>query len=309
MGSPDFAVPSLEKLVNNEKINIKTVISQPDRRRGRGQKLHPTPVKARAQDLNKNVHTTSNVNEDSFINLIKNLDPEVIVVVAFGQILKKPILQIPDKGCINLHASLLPEYRGASPIHQAVINGDNKTGVTTMFMDEGLDTGDIIYQKEIPIEKTDTVGIVHDKLAKKGGKLLLKTLLDLKNNNVPQIPQDREKGSYTTKIDKKMGKINWHKSADKIYNLVRGVNPYPGAYTYLYNKLLKIWWVDIIDNNKIISKPGTVVSANQKEGLIVQSGSGLLRITKLQPAGSSKMKDKEYLRGHEIKKNTILGRK
>ena len=301
IGSPDFAVDSLEKLYNSDEINIKAVISQPDRKKGRGQKTQATPVKKKAVEMNLNIITSKNINKDEYIEKIKDYQPEAIVVVAFGQKLTSPILDYPEYGCINLHASLLPKYRGSSPIHKAIINGDKETGITTMYMDEELDKGDIIYQKRIKIEYEDTVGELHDKLAANGADLLLKTLLDLEKNSAPRKKQDDSKASYAFKIDKSLGKIDWSMSAEEIYNLVRGVNPWPGAYTELDDEIIKIWEVKVIDYSFPDGKTGEIIKANENQGLIVKTGNGFIKINKLQVPGKKRMKTEDYLRGNTIK--------
>ena len=300
IGSPDFAVESLERLYNSDNINIKAVISQPDRKKGRGQKMQPTAVKKKAVEMNLNVITSNDINTEKFIKKIKSYQPEAIVVVAFGQKLSTKMIDFPEFGCINLHASLLPKYRGSSPIHQAIINGDKKSGVTTMYMDEELDKGDIIYQREVEIDYEDTVGDLHDRLASKGADLLLKTLLDLKKNKAPRIKQDDSKATYAFKIDKSLGKIDWSKNSREIYNLVRGVNPWPGAYTKLDNETIKIWDVSIINNGFSHGEAGEIIRSNEEEGLIVQTGKGYLRIDKLQVPGKKRMKIEDYLRGNNI---------
>jgi len=300
MGSPDFAVESLERLENSDKINIQAVISQPDRKKGRGQKKQPTAVKKKATNLGLNVITSNNINHDKFIQNIKSYQPDTIVVVAFGQKLTKEILDFPEYGCINLHASLLPKYRGSSPIHQAIINGDKKTGITTMFMDEELDKGDMIYQKEVEIDYEDTVGDLHDKLAAKGADLLLKTLIDLKKGKAPRKKQDDSKASYAFKIDKTLGRIDWSRDAREIYDLVRGVNPWPGAYTKLDNEIVKIWDVSIVKNDFSEGEIAEIITSNEDEGIIVQTGKGYLRIDKLQVPGKKRMKVEDYLRGNSI---------
>ena len=300
MGSPDFAVESLERLNNSDKINIKAVVSQPDRKKGRGHKSQPTPVKKKALNNDLNVLTAADVNQNEFVNKIKSYEPEAIVVVAFGQKLKKEILDFPDHGCINLHASLLPKYRGSSPIHQAIINGDEKSGVTTMFMDEELDKGDIIYQKEINIDYKDTVGVLHDKLASEGADLLLETLIELEKGKAPRKKQDHSKASYAFKIDKTLGRIDWSKSARKIYDLVRGVNPWPGAYTKLDDEIVKIWEVSIANKDFSTGDIGEIIKSNVNDGIIVQTGKGYLRIDVLQLPGKKRMKTEDYLRGNSI---------
>lgn len=306
MGSPDFAVPSLKKLITCDKTDVKAVISQPDRKKGRGQKLRSTPVKKEAEKNGITVLTSENVNKELFIDSLKDIDPEAIVVVAFGQKLNKQILELPKYGCINLHASLLPKYRGASPIHRAIINGDKVSGISTMYMDEALDKGDIIYKSKIEIAEDDTVGDLHDKLAEKGADLLVKTLIDLKKGEAPRIEQDDEDASYAPKIDKSLGEINWTLTAEEIYNLVRGVNPWPGAYTYLDDKLLKIWQVSIEDKSKDNNPAGKIISASEKEGFIVQTGKGTIKIEKLQLAGKKRMDSASFLRGYDLEKGLIL---
>jgi len=311
MGTPVFAVPSLKELIFNDTINIRAVVTQPDRKKGRGQKLTPSPVKRTAEKFDIPVLQAENVNNESFIKKLNSYKLDFIVVVAFGQKLSKTILNMPEYGCINLHASLLPKYRGASPIHQAVINGDRKTGNTTMYMDEGLDDGDIIYQQDLEIKKTDTVGSIHDKLAVKGAELIVKTLNDIKNNAAPRIKQDDAEASYVHKIDKDIGEINWKDDAVDIFNLVRGVNPWPGAYTYLDGDILKIWKVEIIDEEKETKKyePGSIVTADQSGGLAVKCGRGLINIKKLQLTCRKKMKTEDFLCGYDLKIGQILGKK
>lgn len=301
MGTPDFAVPGLEKLNEEYGIEVSSIVTQPDRPRGRGQNLQPPPVKEKGIELGIRVLQTDNINDPLFIDKIKEIKPDAIVVVAFGQKLSKDILQLPEYGCINLHASLLPKYRGSSPIHRAIINGDEITGVTTMYMDEGWDTGDIIYQKEIYIEKTDTVGTLHDKLAIEGAKLLAKTLIDIKKGKAPRIEQNHKKATYAYKIDKKLGKINWNNSTINIYNLVRGVNPWPGAYTKYENKIIKVWRVSIFNyNNTNKIEPGEIVISNPEEGLVVKTGDGFIRIDELQVPGRKRMDVNDFLRGYEV---------
>jgi methionyl-tRNA formyltransferase len=302
MGTPDFAVPSLEKINESSSLEILGVVTQPDRPRDRGQKLRPTPVKATALKMGIEVFETSNVNKEPFLNKLRALQPEAIVVVAFGQKLGNEILDLPVYGCINLHASLLPEYRGASPIHQVIIDGKKLTGVTTMYMDEGWDTGDIIYKEEVEIADKETVGELHDRLASIGAKLLVKTLIDIEKGTAPREAQDDELATYAGKIDKDTGKIDWGKSARDIFNLIRGVNPWPGAYTYYHGDLIKIWKAEMLEDINFpgSDKPGRIVSAGEEDGLVVKTGKGYLRINELQLAGRRKMSVKEFLRGYNI---------
>ncbi len=305
-GTPDFAVNCLAEIYESKKINICGVITQPDRKRGRGQKMQSTPVKKKAEELNLKVYTEKNINKPSFIDKLKEISPEAIVVVAFGQKLSQEILSLPDYGCINLHASLLPQYRGACPIHKAIINGDKVTGVTTMYMDEGWDTGDIIYKEKVEIGIKDTVGLLHDKLAQIGSRLLVKTLLDVEKDDAPRKEQNENKASYACKFDKSIGEIDWNKSAEEIYNLVRGVNPWPCAYTKIDNKLLKIWEVEIESKERVKADPGSVIQPSMDKGLIVQTGKGLINIKKLQLAGRKKMSVEKFLCGYNIDKGEKL---
>ena len=301
-GTPDFAVLSLRKLYNNNQIEIKAVITQPDRKRGRGKRVQYSPVKKEALKLELEVMQPQNIHEDDFIRKIEKMDIDLIVVVAYGQILSKKLLNMPHYGCINLHASLLPLYRGSSPIQQAIKDGRNKTGVATMFMDEGLDTGDIIYQKEVEIKENYNAGDLHDRLAQIGAELLDKTLTDLSQNKVTRFKQNESKASYTTKLSKEDGLINWEKTNQKLYYFVKAMNPWPGSFTYLNGQLLKIFEAEPVKGNTD-KKPGSIVEADPKKGLIVQTGRGLLKLNKLQLAGRKKMSSSDFLRGNKIEQD------
>ncbi|MFW6287270.1 MAG: methionyl-tRNA formyltransferase [bacterium] len=314
MGTSDFSVISLERLYKSQDLEISAVVTQADKPRGRGQKLQPTPVKRKAVDLGIKVLQSKNVNQTAFLQELEDMDPDFIVVVAFGQKLSKELLEIPEYGCINLHASLLPEYRGAAPIHQAIIDGREYTGVTTMYMAEGWDTGDMIYKEKVKINPEDTVGILHDKLAEIGADLLVKTLRDIEKGIAPRVEQDHDQASYASKINKSTGEVDWNMKSEDIYNLVRGVNPWPGAYTYLDGDLLKIWKVSINtvdtdkDDNKIGQiEPGRVVKADSEDGLIVKTSDGLVEIEVLQMAGRKSMSAKDFLHGYTIDKGTVMG--
>ncbi len=306
MGSPDFSVPSLEQLVESDILNVKGVITRPDKPRGRGQKKQSTPIKKKALQLGCQVFTPENVNSSSFINQLQELAPEIIVVVAFGQILSRKVLETPDRGCVNLHASLLPKYRGASPIHRAIMNGEEKTGVTVMFMEETLDTGDIISQKEVVINRDDTAGDLHDRLAETGAKLLVRTLIDIKQNNYTRKQQNDQEASYADKLDNRAGEIDWNCSAEDIYNFVRGLNPWPVAYTFWDDMRLKIWQVNIKDKNSKKGEPGEILQVSG-EGLVVQTGCGIIELEKLQPAGKKKMDCVDFVNGYELEPGTVLG--
>lgn len=302
MGTPEFAVPSMLELYNDQQIEIKAVVTQPDRKSGRGQRVHFSDIKKEALKLDLEVLQTENVNQEEFLNKLKTMEVDFIVVVAFGQKLSPELLAIPKYGCINLHASLLPEYRGSSPIHKAIIDGKKITGNTTMYMDQGWDDGDIIYQQEVEIKKDYTVGKLHDILAKKGSKLLLKTLKDVKSGEAPRISQNEAEATFAYKIDKSLGAIDWNQSAEEIYNLVRGVNPWPGAYTELENKTIKIWETEISEFDDSDLAPGTIIKANQDEGLLVQTADGVLAVKKLQLPGGRRMNVQDFLNGHQLKK-------
>ncbi|MTI61029.1 MAG: methionyl-tRNA formyltransferase [Firmicutes bacterium] len=303
MGTPDFAVYSLEKLADNQEIVLKGVVTQPDRKKGRGMKLQPSPVKKKALELGLNLLQTDNVNSPDFIAELKELEPDVIVVVAFGQKLSSEFLAIPSCGCVNLHASLLPQYRGSSPINKAIIDGNTITGVSTMYMDEGWDTGDIIYKKEVPLEKADTAGTLHDKLAVAGADLLLKTILDIAKGTAPREKQNDSLASFAYKLVKSDGEIDWSKEAKSVYNHVRGMNPWPGAFTHYQGELIKIWQVSIVEDNKYINNDksvGEILVADEQNGLLVMTGKGLISLEKIQLAGKQRMLVEEFLRGYDL---------
>lgn len=309
MGTPEFAVPSLVSLNKAEDVKIEAVITQPDRKSGRGQKLHFSDIKEKALALDLEVLQSKNVNQDRFTAKLKRLKPDFIVVVAFGQKLSPELLELPEYGSINLHASLLPEYRGSSPIHKAIIDGKKISGNTTMYMAEGLDTGDIIYQQQVEIKEDETVGQLHDKLAQKGADLLLKTLRDIKKGTAPRIPQAESEASFAAKIDKKLGLINWKEDAETIHNLIRGVNPWPGAYTFLDSKRVKIWESELKKEAELNTaaedfKAGEIIKADSKKGILVQTGSGVLAVKKLQLAGTKKMSALDFINGYQLSQNS-----
>ncbi|PTX16889.1 methionyl-tRNA formyltransferase [Halanaerobium congolense] len=307
MGTPEFAVPSLLKLNNDQEIEVEAVVTQPDRKSGRGQKVHYSDIKEKALENDLEVMQSKNVNQKEFLDKLAEIEPDFIVVVAFGQKLSPELLEIPKYGCINLHASLLPEYRGSSPIHKAIIDGKKVTGNTTMYMDEGWDDGDIIYQQEIEIAEDDTVGVLHDKLAKAGAELLIKTLKDIEAGQAPRIKQDDSKATFAYKIDKSLGEIDWEQSAQEIHNLIRGVNPWPGAYTFLNGERLKLWQSSVSKLENTDFEPGTIVKANIKDGILVQTGDGILAIEKLQLPGSKKIEAEDFLNGYQLSSEEKLG--
>lgn len=301
MGTPDFAVESLRRIYESGH-NIKAVVSQPDRKAGRGMNIILTPVKEYAVSKGITVYQTEKIRKDKeLIEKIKELKPDVIVVVAFGQILSQEILDIPKYGSINVHGSLLPKYRGAAPIQWSIINGDNVTGITTMYMDAGMDTGDMIQKYEINIEENDTYGTLYEKMKILGGKAIVETLEKVADGTVQRKKQPDEY-SIAKMIEKEMGEIDWNKSSKDIRNLIRGFNPMPGAYTILKdNTKMKVWMAefsDIVAENEVA--PGTFIIADSKRGLFVKTGDGVLELTEIQMPNLKRMSAKEYLRGHTI---------
>jgi len=299
MGTPVFAQKSLEYIID-AKQNVLLAVVQPDKPKGRGMKLVFPPVKEYALRKGIEVVQPLTLKDELFIKSIKNLNPDVIVVVAYGRILPKAVLDIPKLGCINVHASLLPKYRGAAPIQWPIINGDKITGVTTMYMDGGLDTGDMILKTEVGIEEDDTLEILHDKLAEAGGNLVVKTLEQIEKGTAPRISQNESEATFTRQIKKEDGLINWTNNAVQIKNQIRGFNPWPGAFTYYGDKMLKLWKVEEATFTEK-AEPGTVIEADTKKGLIVLTGNGALKILELQPEASRRMTAEEYLIGHTMK--------
>lgn len=313
MGTPDFAKDSLEAIYNANH-EILAVVTNQDRPKGRGMKMIPTPVKEYALEKGLKIFQPEKVrNNNDFINSIKQLNPDIICVVAYGKILPKEILEIPKLGCINVHASLLPKYRGAAPIQWAILNGDKVTGITTMYMDEGMDTGDMILKEEVKINDNETTGELWDRLSKIGGKLLIETLEQIQNGTAPREKQN-ENFTIAPMLNKEMAKIDWdNKSAIEIKNLVRGLNPIMGAYSYLGDKKLKFWKVDIAnslnvtigtDINKI--KNGTVIISNEKDGLYVKAKDGIIKVLEIQGENAKRMSILEYLRGNKIKEYSVF---
>ena len=296
MGTPEFAVPCLAALY--EHCDVIGVVTQPDKPRGRGQKLVPSPVKAWAEAHGLPVWQPKRIKEEDFTSFLEEQKPDLMVVVAFGQILSQRILDIPPYGCINVHGSLLPRYRGAAPMQWCVIDGEKKTGITTMFMDAGLDTGDMLLKAEFPIGPDTTLEEVHDGLMALGAKVLIDTLEELSAGTLKRIPQTGE-SNYAPMLTKETGHIHWQDCAQKIHNLVRGLDSWPGAYTFLAGKKYKIWRTRCT-TEKTEAQPGTILRADKKEGLFVAAGDGVLEITELQAPGKKRMAAKDYLNGHAI---------
>lgn len=306
MGTPDFAVPSLQKLID-EKYYIAAVVTQPDRPKGRGKKMVAPPVKELAVKYDIPIFQPERVRNPEFIETLRSIAPDLIVVIAFGQILPKEILDIPTYGCINVHGSLLPKYRGAAPIQWAIINGEKITGVTTMFMDEGMDTGDMILKKEIPIEPEYTAGDLHDIMAPVGADLLKDTLDELIRGNIKREKQDEDEATYAPMLKKENGLIYWSQPSYKIINLIRGLSPWPSAYTFYKDQMMKIWKAEVYNKTYEHHTIGEIVEVIRNKGLVVKTGDSSLLITEMQAPNGKRMAVEEYLRGHDIEQNIILG--
>lgn len=303
MGTPDFAVPTLESLFAKG-YSIDLVITQKDKPKGRGKKVQYTPVKEKALELGLSVYQPDNVNDLESIEIMKKLNPDFIVVVAYGQILKKEILEMPKYNCLNVHASLLPKYRGAAPINWAIVNGEKETGVTIMEMAEGLDTGDMILWESIPINLDDDYPSIHDKLSILGGSLIIDALEKIKNDNFTRTVQDNSISTYASMLSKETGIINWNNNAGDIRNLVRGLKPWPSAYTQYKDDTLKIHDVDMVDKVKD-GENGEIVKVD-KEGIYVNTLDKTILIKELQFPGKKKLLAKDYLKGNSIEEGVIL---
>ena len=310
MGTPDFAKESLEAIYNAGH-EILMVVTNPDRKQGRGMKLKPSPVKEFALEKDLIIEQPEKVRKnEEFINKVKQLNPDVICVVAYGKILPKEILSIPQLGCINVHGSLLPKYRGAAPIQWAVINGDKTTGITTIYMDEGMDTGDMILKEEVEIGEDETTGELWNRLAKTGAKLLVETLTKIENGTAPREKQGQD-FTLAPMLEKEIAKIDWkNKTAIEIKNLVRGLNPIMGAYSFLNGKKIKFWKVEIskeiIFMGKCPYKYGTVLVADQRDGLFIHAKEGILKVLEIQGENAKKMPIGDFLRGNNIQEFDVF---
>lgn len=297
MGTPEFAVPTLEKLFHDGH-DISLVVTQPDRPSGRGKKLKKSEVKIKAEELNLNIFQPIKIKDIENVEIIKSHNPDIIVVVAYGQILSKEILELPKYGCINVHASLLPKLRGAAPLNWAIINGEKKSGVTTMLMDVGLDTGDMLLKSEVEIDEHMTVENLHDLLKEEGGDLLIKTLKQIENNNLTPIKQDDSMSSYAPTLNKENTRIDWNENALDIHNKIRGLSPFPGAYFIMDESNVKIYKSSYINENSQYP-PGYVIKSAD-DGIYVQTKDGILIIEEFQMPGKKRMPVSAFLRGNKF---------
>lgn len=305
MGTPDFAVGSLQALCESGKHEILAVVTQPDRPKGRGNKLLQTPVKEYALEQGLTVYQPQKVKTPEFVELLHELQPELIVVAAFGQFLSKEILELPKYGCINVHASLLPKYRGAAPIQYAIIKGEKESGVTIMQMDIGMDTGAMLDKVVVPIAENTTMGELHDALREQGATLLLQVIDKIAAGTAVAEPQDNEQATYATLLDRSMEHIDWSKTAQEVHNLIRGFNPAPSTFTKLPNgKSLKIWGSKMTDKSSAAAA-GTVI-ATGKHSFFVACGEGVLEITEVQPESKKRMPTQVFLNGRGVQEGDLL---
>lgn len=306
MGTPDFAVPTLKALLDHGHT-VLAVVTQPDRPKGRGKKLTAPPVKKLALDRGIVVLQPEKASDESFCDQVRAKEPDLIVVVAFGQILKKKLLDIPQWGVVNVHASLLPNLRGAAPVQWAVLNDESKTGLTLMLMDEGMDTGPIIFQQEVPVLRDETAGHLHDRLAVMAGDLMARSLERMAGRAVETTPQDHTKATYAPKITKDLSLVNWKEEAAKVSARIRGLDPKPGAFTFWQGNELKVFASTVIDTNREVGSPGQVIGLRE-ECLVIRTGRGTVGVRELQYPGKNRLPAKDFLRGFVIPEGTVLGR-
>lgn len=298
MGTPDFAVPTLQTLLEHHEVLA--VVTQPDKRKGRGKAMQFTPVKEKALEYNIPVYQPVKVrNDEGFFATMKELNPDIIVVTAFGQILPESILNLSKYGCINVHASLLPKYRGAGPIQWAVINGEKESGVTIMYMEKGLDTGDMLEKVVVPLDPKETGESLHDKLSVAGNEILLKAMKAIENGTAVREKQDDSMSTYAPMFDKSMGEIDWRKDAKELERLIRGLYPWPSAYTHFGTKVMKVFSADVVER-QTKEVAGTIVEVT-KDSIIVQAGNNCLALKEVQLEGKKRMEVKAFLLGYAIK--------
>ena len=305
MGTPDFAVPSLKALMENG-YNVVGVFCQPDRPKGRGHKLADCPVKELTQKSIP-VFQPERIKRPEGVEMLRSLEPDLCVTAAFGQLLSQEILDIPKLGTINVHSSLLPKHRGSAPINWSIIKGDQVTGVTTMFTDKGMDTGDILLMRETPIGERETAGELSDRLAEMGAQLLIETLRALEAGTLTRIPQDHDAATYEPKMDKELGRIDWTKTAREIDCLVRGTTPWPGAFTTVADQTIKVFELEV-RAGAASAQPGEIVAADAKQGLVVSCGDHDVELKQIQMPGAKRMNAKDYLRGHTMDTGVCLGK-
>ena len=306
MGTPDFAVPSLRALVDHG-YEVVGVFCQPDRPKGRGHKLAACPVKELAQSAGIPVFQPERIKREEGVAMLKSCAPDLCVTAAFGQLLSQEILDIPPLGTINVHSSLLPKHRGSAPINWSIIKGDPVTGVTTMFTDKGMDTGDILLTRETPIGPAENAGELTDRLAVMGAQLLIETIRALEAGTLARTPQDHAAATYEPKMDKELGRIDWSKSAQELDWLVRGTTPWPGAFTTLGEQTIKVFELDILDG-PASGALGEIVAADAKRGLVVSCGDHDVALAQIQMPGAKRMNAKDYLRGHTMETGVCLGK-
>lgn len=304
LGTAEFSCSALETLLASSHEVI-AVVTQPDRPKGRGQRLSPSPLKALAAGKNLPIFQPEKVRDPSFLKVLQSLHPDLLVVVAYGQILPPSVLSIPPRGCVNLHASLLPKYRGAAPIARAILAGETRTGVTTMLMDAGMDTGPILLTEETHIAAEDTTGTLHERLSRMGARLLERTLDGLEKGTIISHPQDHSQATYAPKVKKEEGRINWDTPARQLFNLLRALDPSPGAFTFWANRTLKLF-IPTFLGEKAMETPGTVVQASA-DGLVIATAQGYLQVLELQLESRPRMRVDEFLRGYPLKAGVQFG--
>ncbi len=305
MGTPDFAVGTLQSIVDAGH-EVVLVVTQPDKQKGRGKEIQYTPVKDCAILNGLSVYQPVKIKTEEAVAVLKEQNADLFVVAAFGQILSQEILDIPPYGCINVHASLLPKYRGAAPIQWAIIDGEKETGITIMQMDAGLDTGDMLMKTVVPIADTDTGESLHDKLATAGAKLCVKAIAAIERQEIVAVPQQSEEICYAKMLTKELGKIDFRKSAVSLERLIRGLNSWPSAYSKINGKNLKIWEAEVVDSSREFVTPGTIYKI-EKDAIFVATGDGALKITSLQIEGKKRMSTESFLLGYPMHPGMVLG--
>lgn len=305
LGTPDFAIPSLEALLEAD-FDVVAVITQPDKPRGRGHKMMPCAVKEYALSKGLSVHSFKRIRKKMGMEFLRSIDFNVMVTAAFGQILTQEILDIPKYGCINVHGSLLPKYRGPAPIQWSIINGETETGITTMKTERGVDTGDILLQEKTKIDPDETAGELFERLSKMGGGILVKTLKGIKDGTISPIPQNHDEATHFPMFTKEDGKLDFRKKAEEIKNLVRGVNPWPGAYASLGAEILKVWEVEVLYDKPAGRRPGTMACCDSKNGVIVNALDYQVKLTQIQFSGKRRMESTAALCGREINSEKVF---